>query len=433
MQNNSILETNPPPGHEIKIFGRSLTVWILLALVGGLAVGLLIKWLALPQAVDSFLVDGVFKVGGEVFFASLKMLIVPVVFVSLVCGVGALDDVKSMGRIGGKTILLYVGTTALAITIALLVSLLTKPGRGFNLTSPAEFIPKTPPTLAETIIGFVPANPLQSMVDANMIQVIVLALLVGIGLSLAHASGQRILALFHDLSEVIMKLVNLVMLIAPIGVFCLLATVFARQGFDAIAPLSKYFLTVLFVLFLHVVVVYGGLLKFVAKLSPLTFFRKFQEVMVFAFSTSSSNAVLPATLEVTENQLGVKNSVASFTLPLGATVNMDGTSIMQGVATVFISQAYGVDIGLGGYITVILTATVASIGTAGVPGVGLITLAMVLEQVGLPVEGIGLIIGVDRLLDMTRTMVNVTGDAAVTCIVAKSENQFDEKVFNTLD
>jgi Na+/H+-dicarboxylate symporter len=219
--------------------------------------------------------------------------------------------------------------------------------------------------------------------------------------------------------------------LAPYGVFCLLTKVFASQGFGAILPMGKYFIVVLIGLLLQLFVVYGSLLKFVAKLNPIKFYKKFSEVMIFAFSTASSNATLPVNMEVTEKELGVHNSVASFTIPFGATINMDGTAIMQGVATVFVAQAYGIELGFQSYLMVVMTATLASIGTAGVPGVGLVMLAMVFNQVGLPVEGIGLIIGVDRLLDMARTAVNVAGDSVVSCVVAKSENQFDEDVYNS--
>lgn len=424
-------DINPKSGHEIRLFGFTLTTLILIALGLGIASGLAVKsWVSSPE-VASFLIDGVFKVGGEIFFASLKMLVVPVVFVSIVCGVGSLEDVKKMGRIGGKALALYTLTTAGAIALALGVANLINPGEGFHLKTPESFTPKDIPGFAEILIGFVPSNPIKAMADADMIQIIVLAILFGVSMSMAKAPGKRVLALFNDLNEVVMKFVLIVMCVAPLGVFCLLAGVFAKQGFEAIAPLSKYFGTVMIALVLHVGLVYTGLLKLVANLSPLTFFKKHQEVMVFAFSTSSSNATLPVNMEVTEHQLGVDNSVASFTLPLGATINMDGTAIMQGVATVFIAQAYGIDIGLQGYLMVILTATLASIGTAGVPGVGLVTLAMVLKQVNLPVEGIGLIIGVDRLLDMSRTVVNVTGDSVVTCVVAKSERLMNEKIFKT--
>lgn len=401
------------------------------ALVLGVLVGTGLKPFSGTGWAQSFFTDGLFRVGGEIFFNSLKMLVVPVVFVSITCGVGALQDVKAMGRIGGKTLVLYVFTTAFAIGLALLTASLTHPGSSFNLTTPAEFNPQTPPSLAQVIIAFVPSNPIQAMANADMIQIIVLAILFGSALSLSGSSGKRILDFFNDLNEVVMKIVEVVMMIAPIGVFCLIAKVFAGQGLEAIKPLSLYFITVTLGLLLHFLLVYGGLLKFGARLSPVTFYKKFREVMVFAFSTSSSNATLPVTMEVAEKQLGVSRKVTSFALPLGATVNMDGTAIMQGVATVFIAQAYGIDIGLQGYLMVILTATLASIGTAGVPGVGLVTLAMVLKQVNLPVEGIGLIIGVDRLLDMARTVVNVSGDAVVTCLVAKGENLLDQDVFDS--
>jgi Na+/H+-dicarboxylate symporter len=418
---------------EIKVFGKSLTTLILIALATGVIAGLAIKALDPGAAAQGWLVDGVLKAGGQIFLAALRLLVVPVVFVSLVCGVGSLDDIRKMGRIGSKTLGFYLFTTALAIALALGFASLTRPGAGFQLTTTAEYTAKEAPGVTDTLIGFVPTNAIQAMAEANMIQIIVLALLFGLAISMAGASGKRLYSWFLDLNEVIMRLVTIVMMIAPIGVFCLIAMVFAKQGFEAIAPLSKYFFTVLAVLLLHLFLVYGSILKLIGRLNPLTFFRKFKDVLVFAFSTSSSNATLPATLEAVEHRLGVKNSVASFTLPLGATVNMDGTAIMQGVATVFISQAYGIDIGWEGYLAVIGTATVASIGTAGVPGVGLITLAMVLRQVNLPVEGIGLIIGVDRLLDMTRTAVNVTGDAAITCVVARSENQMDQGVFNAIE
>lgn len=415
--------------HELRIFGWTLTTWVILALILGSAFGAVLKPFSEIPFIHDFLMNGVLKVGGQVFLGGLKMLVVPVVFVSLVCGVGALKDMRTMGRMGIKTFVLYLATTALAIFLAILVSLATKPGAGFELSTAAQYTAQEAPALSDVLIGFIPANPLQSMMEGNMLQVIVFALVIGAAISMAGSSGERVLRGMNDLNEVFMKLVTIVMYYAPIGVFCLIGSVFATQGFTAILPLSKYFFTVLLVLVLHFVFVYGSLFKGFTGLSPLVFLKKFREVLVFAFSTSSSNATLPVNLEVTEFQLGVKNSVASFTLPLGATVNMDGTAIMQGVATIFISQAYGIDIGIMGYLTVIGTATIASIGTAGVPGVGLITLAMVLRQVNLPVEGIALIVGVDRLLDMSRTVVNVTGDAVVTCIVAKSEKALDEQVF----
>lgn len=401
-------------------------------MVLGILLGSLTNYMGITEGpLQTYLIGGLIEVGGRIFLASLKLLVVPMVFVSLVTGAGSMEDVKKLGRLGSKTLGLYTATTALAIALAIFVAEVFDPGKGFIMTTGNTFTANEAPSLIDVIVNIFPSNPFEAMVKAEMLQIIVFAILFGIGISMAKESGKRILAIFNDLNEIIMKMVMLLIEIAPYGVFCLLTKVFAQQGFGAILPMAKYFFIVLFCLFLHVGIVYTGLLKFMGRLSPKTFFRKYFEVMMFAFSTSSSNATLPVNLEVTEKRLGVHNSVASFTIPFGATVNMDGTAIMQGVATVFVAQVYGVELGIQGYLMTILTATLASIGTAGVPGVGLVMLAMVFNQVGLPVEGIGLIIGVDRLLDMTRTAVNVTGDAVVSCIVAKSEGQFDEAVYNS--
>ena len=263
------------------------------------------------------------------------------------------------------------------------------------------------------------------MADGDMLQVIVFALLFGYAVSKAGEPGRLIIALFTDLEAVVMRMIGVLMELAPFGVFALLARLFADMGVSAILDLAAYFLTVLGVLLLHGMVTYSLLLKSLTSLSPMMLLRKMRSVWAFAFSTASSGATLPITLRTVEKKLGVNNSVAGFTVPLGATINMDGTAIMQGVATVFIALVYGVELGFAAYLTVILTATLASIGTAAVPGVGVITLALVLEQAGLPVEGIALIIGVDRLLDMVRTAVNVTGDATAAVIVSYSEQQID--------
>ena len=378
----------------------------------------------------SFLVDGVFDFGGQIFIASLKLLVVPLVFFSLVCGASNLSDGSSMGRIGLKTLALYMFTTAIAITLALTVATTVNPGLGIDLFTSTEFVAKEAPSLKQVLINIFPTNPLKSMVDGNMLQVIVFAILVGVAISRCGDIGIRVRASLQDWNEVIMRLILMMMMVAPVGVFCLMVTLFATMGLSAIADLIKYFLTVILVLFLHFSMTYSILIRVLAGLNPITFYRRFSPVMAYAFSTSSSNATLPITLDAVQHRIGVKNEVASFTVPLGATINMDGTAIMQGVATVFIAQAYNIDISLTGYLMVILTATLASIGTAGVPGVGLITLALVLQQVGLPVEGIALIIGVDRLLDMIRTAINVTGDAAVSTIVGRTEGKFDEAIFS---
>jgi Na+/H+-dicarboxylate symporter len=411
-----------------------LTKRILIGMFLGIALGSAINLIGYEGVLKTFFIDGVIEVAGRIFLASLKLLVVPMVFVSLVTGTGSLNDIKKLGKLGTKTFAIYLFTTAAAITAALLISLMLNPGKGFvNLAAPATFEAKQAPSLVDTISNIFPTNPIQSMAQGEMLQIIVFALLFGIGLTLSGEAGKRVLSTFNDLNEIVMKIVMMLIELAPYGVFALLTKVFAQQGFAAIAPMAKYFFIVLAVLIIHATVIYGLLLKIFARLNPIYFYKQFSEVLVFAFSTASSNATIPVTLEVVEKKLGVRNSIAAFTVPLGATINMDGTSIMQGVATVFVAQVYGIELGLSGYLMVIVTATLASIGTAGVPGVGLVMLAMVFNQVGLPVEGIGLIIGVDRLLDMVRTAVNVTGDAVVSCIVARSEQQFDEDVYHTIE
>ena len=400
-------------------------------MVAGLILGSLFH-LMTPSAdgiIMTYLVNGLFDIGGSIFIASLKLLVVPLVFFSLACGASNLSDGSSMGRIGLKTLGLYLMTTAIAISLALIVATTIDPGIGMNLSTSTEFIPKDSPTLKQVLINIFPTNPLKAMAEGNMLQVIVFAILVGVAINRCGEPGARIRETLNDWNGVIMRLIMMFMMVAPIGIFCLMVTLFANMGFSAIADLIKYFMTVVVVLLIHFAVTYSIAIRTLGGLPPIAFYRKFSPVMAYAFSTSSSNATLPITLEAVEHGLGVKNEVASFTVPLGATINMDGTAIMQGVATVFIAQAFNIDISMTGYLMVILTATLASIGTAGVPGVGLITLALVLQQVGLPVEGIALIIGVDRLLDMMRTAVNVTGDATVSTIVARSEGKLDVEVF----
>jgi len=410
----------------------ALTKNILIGMVLGLVLGSGIH--AMSLAADNpilvYGVNGIIDIGGKAFVASLKLLVVPLVFFSLACGASNLSDGSSIGRIGLKTIALYLFTTAVAITLALSIANVVNPGYGMALTTDANFVAKESPPLKDIIVGLVPTNPIKAMAEGNMLQVIVFAILLGVAISKCGPAGERVRASLVDWNEVIMRLIMMLMLIAPVGVFCLMLSLFSNMGFSAIGDLIKYFMTVAGVLVLHFLLTYSLMVRFIANLNPISFYRDFSPVMAYAFSTSSSNATLPITLETVEHRLGVKNEIASFTVPLGATINMDGTAIMQGVATVFIAQAYGIDISMTGYLMVVLTAALASIGTAGVPGVGLITLALVLQQVGLPVEGIALIIGVDRLLDMMRTAVNVSGDAAVSAIVARSEGKLDLAVFD---
>lgn len=410
----------------------SLTARILLGMVAGFALGSIVHAAGLPAShwLMVFLIDGLLDIGGKVFIASLQLLVVPLVLVSIVCGASNISDGATMGRVGGKALGLYLCTTAVAITLALTVALIVNPGEGMNQGQELEFEAATAPSLKDVIVDIFPTNPVAALAEGSMLQIIVFALLLGIAVAHAGSAGQRIKAVFEDFNVVIMKLVTMLISLAPYGVFCLMATLFARMGFGEISALAVYFFTVAGVLVLHGAVVYPAMLVLLGRVSPLVFLRKMREPMLLAFSTSSSGATLPVTLRTVEKRIGVRNEIASFTVPLGATVNMDGTAIMQGVATVFIAQYYNYDLVLTDYLMVILTATMASIGTAGVPGVGIIMLTMVLQQVGLPVEGIMLIIGVDRLLDMMRTVVNVTGDGTVATIVARSENKLDQDVFD---
>lgn len=416
----------------------SLTSKILIGMMLGVLVGVSFNWILdldangvatshAGQWLQLVVINGFLDALGQIFIASLKLLVVPLVFVSLVCGAASLGGNSRMGALASKTLILYLLTTAMAIALAMFLAVLIQPGAGVHMTTDASYAAPAAPSIKDTFVNIFPSNPLRAMVEGNMLQVIVFAILFGIAIS--HAGGEigrNMSSFFEDLNTVILKMVMLLMHFAPYGVFCLLAKLFASLGVGAILDLAKYFFTVLLVLLLHGLGTYSILLRLLSGLSPAIFLRKMWKVMVFGFSTASSSATLPINMRTVEHDLGVDKKVASFSIPLGATINMDGTAIMQGVATVFISQAFGIDIGFSGYLLVILTATLASIGTAGVPGVGLVTLAMVLQQVSLPVEGIALIIGVDRLLDMVRTAVNLTGDAMVSVVVAKSEKLIDE-------
>lgn len=406
----------------------NLTRRIFLALLLGAATGLFSHHVLPPDATSALAVTwngwvlgGVIAVVAGLFMALLKMLVVPLVFVSLVNGVAASSaDMRALGRLGARTFVLYLATTAIAVALALVVATLLAPGAGMQLGTGA-FTAPPPPSATEMITGLVPTNPVQAFAQGNLLQVIVFSLLLGVALVSVGARAGGIVKLFGEANELMLALVAIVMRLAPIGVFALVTRVFAAHGIDLFSGLAWYAVTLLATLLLHVVVVYLPLLRWLADVSPRLFFTRMRDVLLLAFSTASSAATLPVTMRVVETRLGVPNRIASFTLPLGATVNMDGTAIMQGVATCFVAQAYGVDLGTSGYLAVIATATLASIGTAAVPSAGFVTLTMVLAAVGLPFEAIGILLGIDRLLDMARTTVNVTGDAVVTLVVARME------------
>ena len=403
----------------------TLTTKIFIGLVSGIVLGLILYPMREVPFVANYIVGFFLKLGGSVFINAIKMLVVPLVFVSLTVGSSAMGDIKKLGRIGGKTLGFYLFTTAIAIIIALTLANIINPGAGLSPDS----IEKTSKTIktskpfVDVLIDIVPSNPIASMARGNMLQIIFFALLTGMGLTVLGDKVAKVRDLFNEANDLILEMLNLIMKIAPFGVFCLIAKTFSSLGYIAMIPLLKYMLTVIGALFIHGLLTYQGLLIAVVKMNPLVFFKKFLPAISVAFSTSSSGATIPVTLETVQEEFGVSKSISSFTIPLGATVNMDGTAIMQGVAVVFIASVYGVNLSIGDYITVILTATLASIGTAGDPGAGAIMLSMVLAQVGLPIEGIALIMGVDRIIDMNRTAVNVAGDAVCTLIIAKTEGE----------
>jgi Na+/H+-dicarboxylate symporter len=410
----------------------TITTKILIAMAIGLVVGSLINTFAADvDFIQTYLVQGLFYVIGAAFVNALKMLVVPLVTFSLICGVCGIGDINTLGRVGFKSLALYLLTTGIAVTLAITVAVFIAPGEGFEQVGGASsFTPKPAPPLTEVFINIVPGNPVQAFAEGNMLQIIFFVILFAIAMLMTGEIGQQLATGAEKLNEVMMKVVTLVMDFAPIGVFFLMAKTFSEQGIGLILPMIGYFSVVILCLLLHAFGTFSLLISLLAKLNPWVFMTKMRPAHIFAFSTASSNATIPVTLQVVEKRLGVNNATASFTIPLGATINMDGTAIMQGVATVFIANVYGINLDITDYVIVVGMSILASIGTAGVPGVGLIMLAMVFNQVGLPVEGIGLILGVDRILDMIRTVVNVTGDATVTCIVARGENEIDEAIFN---
>lgn len=411
----------------------SLSGQIFSGLIAGLLVGfLLLSLSSLSPEVGSFINDyfiSFFVIVKKLFINALKMLVVPLVLVSLICGTCTLSDPKKLSSLGGKSIVLYLLTTAIAITLALTLANLFNPGEGVTMAT-SGFVANQAPALTDVMSSLIPDNPIKAMADGNMLQVIIFAILFGIAIAKAGEPGEKISSFFLAFNEVILKLVTIIMHIAPYGVFCIMSLVVFETGLDAILKLIVYFSLVAVCLIIHALLTYPTLLMLFAGLNPIILFKKLRPAMLFAFSTASSAATLPVTMEVARKRLGIGKTTASFTLPLGATINMDGTAIMQGVATVFIAQLSGVDLTMSQYLTVILMATLASIGTAGVPSVGLVMLTMVLTQVNLPSEAIGMLLGIDRILDMMRTTVNITGDVVVASIVGKSENDLDLRLYN---
>lgn len=407
---------------------------IFIGLILGMVFGIILNYLVPESSFkNDILINGILYVIGNGFLRLMKMLVVPLVFTSLICGAAAIGDTKTLGKVGIKTIIFYLCTTALAVTVAIVIANVINPGIGLNMDEiQAGDITATAnnTSLTQTLLDIIPDNPFNSLANGTMLQIIVFALIIGILIAKMGERAELIFNFASQCNDLMMEMTMLVMKAAPIGVFCLIAKTFSGLGIDAILPLLKYVASVIVALAVQCFVVYMLLLFSFTRLNPFRFFKKFLPVFGFAFSTATSNATIPLSIETLEEKMGVSRRISSFTIPLGATINMDGTSIMQGVAVVFAAQAYGVHLGLGGYLTVIATATLASIGTAGVPSVGLITLSMVFESVGLPVEAIALIMGIDRILDMIRTAVNVTGDAVCTTVVAFQNKAIDLETFN---
>ena len=417
---------------EKKKLGLSTKIFI--ALLVGAITGIVIHY-ALPASdfKDKFIVEGVLYVIGQGFIRLMQMLVVPLVFCSLVCGSMAIGDTKTLGKVGLKTVGFYIATTAIAVVTALSIAYFINPGIGLNMDAveKSEVAAATSSTsIVDTLLNIIPKNPIGAMASGDMLPIIVFALFVGIMLAKLGSKASTVANFFSQFNDVMMEMTMAIMSIAPIGVFCLIARTFATVGFSAFAPMLKYMGSVTLALVIQCFVVYQVLLFIFTRLNPIKFIKKFLPVMGFAFSTATSNATIPMSIDTLHKKMGVSKQISSFTVPLGATINMDGTSIMQGVAVVFIAQVYGIDLTLGNLATVVLTATLASIGTAGVPSVGLVTLAMVLNSVGLPTEGIALIMGIDRILDMLRTAVNITGDAVCTTIVAHQEKAIKKDIFN---
>ncbi len=411
-----------------------LSAQIFIAMLTGTLLGVIIHYFIPSSYVrDTIVVEGILYVIGQGFIRLMQMLVVPLVFCSLICGSMSIGDSKKLGRVGVKIIVFYLLTTALAVCLALGVAMVFNPGIGLDMNAieTAEVAATdTTTSLTDTFLNIIPSNPAESLASGDMLPIIVFALFVGIMLAKLGTKASTVADFFSQFNDVMMEMTMSIMKLAPIGVFCLIARTFANVGFSAFVPMLKYIGSTILALGLQCFGVYQLLLFIFTRLNPLKFVKKYFPVMVFAFSTATSNATIPMSIDTLHKKLGVSKQISSFTIPLGATINMDGTSIMQGIAVVFIAQAYGIALTPANLATVVVTATLASVGTAGIPSVGLITLAMVLNSVGLPTEGIALIMGIDRIIDMFRTAVNVTGDAVCTTIVSYQENEFDKEVFN---
>ncbi|ARK32241.1 dicarboxylate/amino acid:cation symporter [Halalkalibacter krulwichiae] len=409
----------------------SLTKKIIIALVLGVVVGLGFNALApnLFEPVDAYFLTPL----GQIFLKLITMLVVPLVFFSIVLGAAGMGDTKKLGRIGSKTVGFYMITTAIAISLAFAIALLIQPGQeGLMADGDAHYEAQEPPPVIETLLNIIPTNPISALATGEMLQIIFFAVMIGFALAHLGEKTKGIYRIFEQGNDIMMYLVTVAMKLAPYGAFALIASALGKQGFDALSSMGIYMFCVILALVLHATIVYSGVVYFLGKMNPIQFFKNFFPAMTVAFSTSSSNATLPISMKTAQERLGVSKPISGFVQPLGATINMDGTAIMQAVATVFIAQVFAVPLTFGDLVTVVLIATLASIGTAGVPGVGMIMLAMVLQSVNVPVEGIALVLAVDRILDMLRTALNITGDAACAVFVERSEGGKEEAKESTV-
>lgn len=393
---------------------------ILIGLFLGIALGLSIG----PKA-------EILKPVGTLFLNLISMLIVPLIFSSMTVGITSINDPKKLGRVGIKTIVLYLLTTAIAILFGLFFATVFKPGQGALLRTTTESIHiGDVPSLKETLFSIIPSNPIASMAQGNVLQVIVFSVLLGLAITAAKDKGKPLLHFLESVSETMFSLTTLVMKFSPIGVFAIMASVSGSFGVAILLQLAKLLITVYLASIVHFIVVFGFILVFMARLNPLNFLRGMSDAMMFAFSTSSSSATLPVTLHCVQKNLGVSKHIAGFILPLGSTVNMNGTALFQGIAALFIAQVFGIDLGIQNIFIIVVTATISAIGTAGIPGGGFVIMSIVLASVGLPLEGIALLFGIDRLRDMVGTVVNIVGDAVVAVYVAKTEGELDEDQYN---
>ena len=411
----------------------SLTSKIFIALICGMILGIVMHYFVPKSHIkDDIINDGIFYLLGQMFIRAMQMLVVPLVFFSIADGCRNMGDTKTLGKVGIRIVLFYLLTTALAIIIALSLASIINPGKGMNMELGSnEFKMDTgeKTSMKDTLLNMIPTNPIEALAKGDMLQIIIFAVIVGLLIAGMEDRMETLGNIITEMNDLMMSMTMAVMKLAPIGVFFLIARTFSNLGYDVILSMLSYMISVILGLAFQLLIVYMLLLTIFVRVNPFSFLKKYFPVMTFAFSTASSNATVPLNIQILED-IGVDKKISSFTIPLGATINMDGTAIMQGVAVVFISNAYGIDLTLNDYITVILTATIASVGTAGIPSVGLVTLSMVLSSVGLPVEGIAMIMGIDRILDMARTAINTTGDASGTMIVANSVGSFDKEKFN---